>query len=443
MRLVATLVVIFLAFILALEFRFGSIQIPSDYVLPLLTALLLSALVLPGTGVFRKELRGDLFRRSRRILAGWALVLMLMIVVAAALKVSAVYSRIWFGYWAVLGSVCLLLLQMVEITLFKWLRQRGWKQNHLLLIGGQASLESVQGHLKEQGVASEYSMRDAMVIEGEVEEETLNRISSAIHDHPHDQIWITLDFDQAAALHDILNHLQDISVNIRVIPDLFQFRLLNQKMVEHSGISMIDLCAAPLSGGDALIKAIMDRGLALILLLLLSPLLLLVALLVKVSSPGPVLFKQVRHGISGEEMTVWKFRSMVVDAEQQGFKQASRGDARITPLGRILRRTSIDELPQLLNVLIGNMSLVGPRPHVVSQNQFFKEKIPRYMLRHKVKPGMTGWAQIHGFRGETETEEKMARRVEYDLWYIQNWTLCLDLKILLMTPLALFGKNAH
>jgi len=165
--------------------------------------------------------------------------------------------------------------------------------------------------------------------------------------------------------------------------------------------------------------------------------------LVGLGSKGPVLFRQSRHGVGGESIKILKYRTMTVHQEPRGqFTQATSNDARVTFVGRFLRKTSLDELPQLFNVLKGEMSLVGPRPHPIELNDLFISRIPKYMLRHKVKPGITGWAQINGFRGITDTEEKMALRIEHDLWYIQNWSLWLDLKILLQTPLAMIHSNA-
>lgn len=191
-----------------------------------------------------------------------------------------------------------------------------------------------------------------------------------------------------------------------------------------------------------MLKALLDRCLAMLAIVVLSPLMAVVALLVKWSSPGPVLFKQQRHGRHGRIIEVWKFRSMRLH-DDCDVKQATRGDPRITPVGRFIRRTSIDELPQLFNVLRGEMSLVGPRPHAVSHNIYYSEKIIAYMARHRVKPGVTGMAQVNGYRGETDTIEKMQKRVEMDLEYINNWSIWLDIKILIKTPFVLLSKNAY
>ena len=244
-------------------------------------------------------------------------------------------------------------------------------------------------------------------------------------------------------LESALGALNESVVDISVIPDLYQYRLLNQGIIEWGGMPVINLSGTPMTGSELRLKAAFDRIGSFFILLLISPLFLFLALLVKLSSSGPALFHQKRHGIGGESIDILKFRTMKLHSEPEGeVIQASQDDKRITPIGRFLRRTSLDELPQLINVLRGEMSLVGPRPHAVEHNEEFKSRIPKYMLRHKVKPGITGWAQVNGFRGITDTEEKMALRIEHDLWYIQNWSLWLDIKILLQTPLAMFHRNA-
>jgi putative colanic acid biosynthesis UDP-glucose lipid carrier transferase len=213
---------------------------------------------------------------------------------------------------------------------------------------------------------------------------------------------------------------------------------------ELAGVPIITLSESPLIGSAAFVKSLLDYSIAAIAVVVLSPLLLLVALLIKLTSPGPVLFRQQRHGWDGRIITVYKFRSMYVHEEQDGkVTQAHKEDARVTPIGRILRRTSIDELPQLFNVLSGSMSLVGPRPHAVAHNRFYGEKINSYMLRHRVKPGLTGLAQINGFRGETQTVDHMAERVHYDLAYINNWSVWLDFKIMLRTVFVLIGDSVY
>ena len=239
--------------------------------------------------------------------------------------------------------------------------------------------------------------------------------------------------------------LRHSTANIRLVPDMFALRLINHGVSEVVGIPMLDLSASPITGEVRLIKALQDRMLGALILLLISPVMLAIALAIKLTSRGPVLYQQLRHGWNGEEIWVYKFRSMVVHAEQHGqVTQAQKNDTRITPLGAFLRRTSLDELPQFINVLQGRMSIVGPRPHAMAHNKHYQELVPGYALRHKVKPGITGWAQVNGFRGETDTLDKMEKRVEYDLYYIENVSLGLDLKIIVATVFKGFiHKNAY
>jgi putative colanic acid biosynthesis UDP-glucose lipid carrier transferase len=269
-------------------------------------------------------------------------------------------------------------------------------------------------------------------------------IRAYIKDNNTDQLWIAMPLRMEADVRSILNELRHETIDIRYVPDLFGMRMINQSITDIAGLPVISFSATPMVGGNRLVKALEDRVLSLIILLLISPLLALIAIGVKVSSPGPVLFKQARHGWDGKIIKVYKFRSMKVHQEESGkITQASKNDSRITPFGAFLRRTSLDELPQFFNVLQGKMSIVGPRPHAVEHNEQYKEQIDQYMLRHKVKPGITGWAQINGLRGETDTLEKMEKRIEYDLFYIENWSLWFDLKIILLTIFKGFsGKNA-
>ncbi len=257
------------------------------------------------------------------------------------------------------------------------------------------------------------------------------------------EVWVAVPWDDRHLLESALQVLNESVVDVNVIPDLYQYRLLNQGIVEWGGLPVINLSGTPMTGTELRLKAVFDRVGSFVILLLISPLFLILAVLIKLSSPGPVLFHQKRHGVGGDAIDILKFRTMKLHTEPEGqVIQASRDDDRITKVGQFLRRSSLDELPQLINVLRGEMSLVGPRPHAVEHNESFKSRIPKYMLRHKVKPGITGWAQVNGYRGITDTEEKMALRIEHDLWYIQNWSLWLDIKILLQTPLAMIHRNA-
>lgn len=262
----------------------------------------------------------------------------------------------------------------------------------------------------------------------------MQRTSVGVGQQPPDEVWLCLPLGDQAGIETTIDALRHSMANIRMVPDWFSLKLLNHGISQVVGLHMLDLSASPISGFTRIIKEIEDMVLATLILLLISPLLMVIALAVKLTSPGPVLFKQQRHGWNGEKISVHKFRSMVVHHESDfAVTQATRHDTRITPLGAFLRRTSLDELPQFFNVLQGRMSIVGPRPHAVQHNEHYKELVPGYMRRHKVKPGITGWAQINGFRGETNTLDKMEQRVTHDLFYIEHISLGFDLKIIFLT----------
>jgi putative colanic acid biosynthesis UDP-glucose lipid carrier transferase len=232
---------------------------------------------------------------------------------------------------------------------------------------------------------------------------------------------------------DLLDDMRDTTASIYFVPDFFVTDLIQGRIDMVSGMPVVAVCETPFRGADGLVKRGSDIALSILILFLISPLLIVISLAVKMTSSGPVIFKQRRYGLDGAEILVYKFRSMTVCEDGESIRQAQKGDNRITPLGAFLRRTSLDELPQFLNVLQGRMSIVGPRPHAVAHNELYRKIIKGYMVRHKVRPGITGWAQINGYRGETETIEKMQARVEHDLDYLRNWSLRLDLYIILKT----------
>lgn len=248
-----------------------------------------------------------------------------------------------------------------------------------------------------------------------------------------DVVYITLPLKAEKRIKEIISALSDTTALVYYVPDLFGFDLLRSKMENLCGIPMISIHDTPFYGVDGMSKRLFDIVISAFILLVISIPLLLIAFAVKITSTGPVLFKQKRYGCNGEEINVWKFRSMSVCENGKNIQQASQNDARITPFGSFLRKTSLDELPQFINVLQGRMSIVGPRPHAVAHNEYYRGQIKGYMLRHKVKPGITGLAQISGFRGETDTLEKMDGRIQYDLDYIHNWSLALDCKIFFLT----------
>ncbi len=259
-----------------------------------------------------------------------------------------------------------------------------------------------------------------------------------------DVIYITLPMRAETRIKDLVDKLADTTVSVYLVPDFFMFSLMNTSLGQVGNLPIVSIHETPFYGVDGWIKRVEDIVLSLAILALIAMPMLLISLAVRLTSKGPAIFKQRRYGLQGQEIMVYKFRSMTVCEDGDNVCQATKEDERITPLGRFLRRTSLDELPQFINVLQGRMSIVGPRPHAVAHNEMYRKLINGYMLRHKVKPGITGWAQVNGLRGETETVDKMKARIEYDLDYIRNWSIWLDLKIVFMTVLKGFtGKNAY
>lgn len=255
------------------------------------------------------------------------------------------------------------------------------------------------------------------------------------------QIYISLPMASQPRILKILEDLKDTTVSIYFVPDMFVTDLIQSKPTVLCGIPVISVCETPFQGFDGLLKRSSDILLSSLILVLLAPLLLGIAIAVKLGSAGPAIFKQRRYGQDGQEILVYKFRSMTVVEDGPHVQQAQRGDKRITPLGAFLRKTSLDELPQFINVLQGRMSIVGPRPHAVAHNELYRKLIKGYMIRHKVKPGITGWAQVNGFRGETDTLEKMQGRIDHDLDYLRNWSLKLDMLIVFKTIRLMFKDS--
>jgi len=259
--------------------------------------------------------------------------------------------------------------------------------------------------------------------------------------HGIKMIFISQPISAQPRIRRLINELQDTTASVYFLPDVYIFDLMQARFDNVGGMPVIAICETPFMGVNSTIKRASDILLAGVILVLLSPLMLAIALAVKLSSPGPVIFRQRRYGLYGEDIVVYKFRSMTVMENDGNVVQARRNDQRVTRIGRILRRTSLDELPQFINVLQGRMSIVGPRPHAVAHNEQYRKLIKGYMLRHKVKPGITGWAQVNGLRGETATLDKMQARIQYDLDYLRNWSLWLDLWIVIRTVMVVLKRE--
>jgi len=438
------LLIILVSFLLAWWLRFGQMALPQPYLLAILFTLLVSAIVLPATGAFRREFEWAMMRRLRRLVAGWAIVVLVLVSVAAMLKETDTFSRIWFGLWVLLTLAGLIILVPLTHAAAIRARRREQKARKVVLVGAGEPARRVESRLHGSNSTSMNlvacfgeSWSDAPVL-------PISQLREYVTEHKIQEVWIAAPWEDKTMLDEALAALRETVVDVNVVPDLHQYRLLNQGITEWGGLPVISLAGTPMTGSERTLKSVFDWLAALMLCVLFLPFMLLIAFLIRLTSAGPALFKQQRHGMGGEKIGIYKFRTMKVqEGNPVNFTQATEDDPRVTRIGKFLRKTSMDELPQLINVLKGEMSLVGPRPHPVELNSQYMARIPRYMLRHKVKPGMTGWAQVNGFRGITDTPEKMAMRIEHDLWYIQNWSLWLDLKILLMTPLVMIHKNAY
>lgn len=349
------------------------------------------------------------------------------------------YSRLWLAWWAGASLLLSWFARVAVYFMLSGLRSMGVNHKRVLLVGAGGAVASIRRRVK----SSAWTGYDVVGVASATNDKALDY---AINTLSPDEVWICQPPGDMKAIQRVLHALRHSTANIRLVPDMGMLQLMNHGMTVVLGLPMLDISSSPMTGFALVLKWLEDKLVGLLILVLISPVLVAIAVAVRLTSPGPALFKQKRHGWNGETINVFKFRSMYVHQEDAtvSVTQATKGDPRITPLGRFLRSTSLDELPQFLNVLQGNMSIVGPRPHAVAHNLEYREHIPRYMLRHKVKPGITGWAQVNGLRGETDTLEKMEARVQADLFYIENWSLWLDFKIIVLTVFKGFvGKNAY
>jgi putative colanic acid biosynthesis UDP-glucose lipid carrier transferase len=357
------------------------------------------------------------------------------------------------------------------LVTWAWLAPLTLVGAHLALHAAAPFLVALQGPPRRaiivgvngQGMALAQSIRadryQGLVLSGVFDDRDSNRRSGeSIGDYPllgklvdlpayvkanHIQlIYLSLPMTAQPRILQLLDELKDTTASIYFVPDMFVTDLIQGRSGSVCGIPVISVCETPFTGSNGSVKRVSDFVLALVILILISPLLLIIAAAVKIGSPGPVIFKQRRYGLDGEEILVYKFRSMSVCEDGGAIRQAQRNDSRITPLGAFLRKSSLDELPQFINVLQGRMSIVGPRPHAVAHNELYRTLIKGYMIRHKVKPGITGWAQVNGYRGETDTLAKMQGRIDYDLEYLRHWSLALDLRIILKTVKVVINDRA-
>jgi putative colanic acid biosynthesis UDP-glucose lipid carrier transferase len=347
-------------------------------------------------------------------------------------KTNDYYSRTWIVAWAIYAFFGLLLARYFLYVVLGRLRILGMNQKHVAIIGSSGTAKELQ----ERITRSPWSGFKVEKFLANPTQEELNDLAK----QSFDEIWLALAMDEQHQIGELMEGLKNSTANVRLVPDWFSYRLINHGVSEVLGVEMVDLYGTPMTGSNLLVKTIEDFVLSLAIVVILSPLYLLLAILVKVSSPGPVFYRQARVGWNGEIFEILKFRTMPINTEKEGVVWGNSSQKAVSPISRWMRKTSLDELPQFFNVLSGDMSIVGPRPERPEFVEKFKEEIPGYMKKHLVKAGITGWAQIHGWRGDTD----LKTRIEYDLFYIDNWSLMLDLKIIFYTPWrGLVNKNAY
>ncbi len=397
-----------------------------------------TVMLLVSSMIYRSWRGGQLLAMLGRVGLGWLVTWGMVMTWLVLTQTGTDYSRLWLGSWAVASLLFSWLARAMAYLMMSGLRSMGVNHLRVLLVGSGDTVASVRKRVK----ASAWTGYKVVGVSDGLNEKALDFAISSLEP---DEVWICQPPGDMKVIQQIMHALRHSTANIRLLPDMGMFNLMNHGMTQVLGLPMLDISSSPMAGFNLVVKWLEDKLLAAVILVLIAPVMLGIALAVKFTSPGPVIFRQKRNGWNGETINIYKFRSMYLHQDEpDSVTQATKGDARVTPLGRVLRATSLDELPQFINVLQGRMSVVGPRPHAVAHNLEYRELIPRYMLRHKVKPGITGWAQVNGLRGETDTIEKMEARVQADLYYIENWSLWLDLKIVFMTIFKGFvNRNAY
>lgn len=424
---------------------------PPRYQIALLLGVLLTIVVFDWYRIYRPWRGIRLWEELRLVALAWGTVVLILILIAFLSKTGENFSRVWIVGWGVSSFVLLMGFRMGVRLILRRLRSRGRNLRQIVIYGSGRLGQRIARRLKyapwtgleitaffDDGKDRDapQSVENVPVLGG------IKELLAYLPDNDVDQVWLALPLKEEDRMRSVLQAIQStVPIAVRFVPDIFEFRLLNYSMTDIAGLPVLNLTDTPMLGIKRVVKAIEDRILSTLFLVLFSPVWGLIALLVMATSRGPILYRQRRVSWNGEEFEMLKFRTMPVDSEAEtGPVWAQAKDSRPTPVGRLLRRSSLDELPQLWNVLRGDMSIVGPRPERPVFIEEFRKEIPDYMQKHMVKAGMTGWAQVNGWRGDTDLQT----RIEYDLYYIENWSLWLDLKIIALTPFkGLISKHAY
>ncbi|MEZ9229575.1 undecaprenyl-phosphate glucose phosphotransferase [Vibrio amylolyticus] len=416
-------------------------------------AILVFLLIAERDYIYRSWRVHRLSEEAFSLCKGWLFTCIVLVFIAFFSKTSTDYSRVASGFWFVITPILLVLWRALARYVLRKARDYGYNRRRAIIIGatktGVQLAEQLLNH-PELGIEPVGFYDDRLENRLETEklplpfkgnvEKALKLAQKGIVQH----VYIAMPMKANTRIHTYLGQFSDCTANTYLIPDFFTYNLIQSRFSSIGNIPTLSVHDTPFYGASSWIKRLQDVVLSSVIIALISPVLIAVAIGVKLTSPGPIIFKQYRYGLDGKRIKVWKFRSMSSMDNGKIVKQATKNDPRITSFGAFLRRTSLDELPQFFNVIQGHMSIVGPRPHAVAHNEEYRTIVERYMLRHKVKPGITGLAQVSGYRGETDTLEKMEKRVEFDLKYIQSWSTWLDLKIIFKTVFKGFiGKTAY
>jgi putative colanic acid biosysnthesis UDP-glucose lipid carrier transferase len=378
-----------------------------------------------------------------KLFVAWVAAAVAILVLGYLTKVSHLYSRVGVATWLFLAPATLVAIRVVERAALMKIRSLGYNTRRVAIIGASEQGLRVAATILAQpwiGLELLGIYDDRAPAPGRMPDDLPCKLLGTTKDlvaeftrRRVDMVYVTLPINNTGRIFALLDALSDTTVSVYFVPDMFLFTMVHGRWVRIGDVPAVSVFETPFHGIEGMVKRTEDLLVAIAVLLLMGLPMMGIACAIRLLSRGPAIFKQRRYGLDGREFRMWKFRTMSVCEDDAALAQATRHDGRVTRLGAWLRRTSLDELPQFLNVLGGSMSVVGPRPHATAHNEHYRRRVKHYMIRHKVRPGITGWAQVNGLRGETETVDKMQRRVEFDLWYIRNWSIVLDLRVMALT----------
>jgi len=448
--------------VIAHSMRFASLDFYDVEKLLIAFNSVLALLLFPAFGVYDTWRGKPLPVMLARVALAWMAVAAAALLLAFTLHRMDAVSRLWFTYSTLISGALIILAKCVAYSSLRIMRGRGFNQRTVAIVGAQGFARTLLAHLSS---TPEQGFTPVCLLDTTGDEELhasglggrvgasarlpvlndFDELVQKVRAEEINEVWLALPLSQEHTIYRFVHALRHDFVNLRLIPDTRSISLFNHSMTDVAGLATINLTTSPASALQMWPKLLFDRFFAAAALLALSPLLIAIAIAIKATSDGPVFFTQNRKGADGRPFRIFKFRSMAVHQESKGHvTQATRNDPRVTKIGAFLRRTSLDELPQFINVLFGDMSVVGPRPHALEHDDLYKDLVYGYMSRYRIKPGITGWAQVNGYRGATEKVEKMQSRVKFDLFYIENWSFWFDIKIVAMTMFKGFiGRNAY